>query len=404
MTNAHTATVMKNGELRMQHSQDGYLLIADITGYTAFLRESELDHAKDSLRSLLDLLIENTKPPLIISRLEGDAVISYAPEGSFQQGQTLVELIEGTYVEFRRALDLMVLNTTCNCLACRNIANLDLKFFVHYGTFALEPLPSYTELIGSDVNLIHRLTKNNVTEKTGMHAYVLYTKAALEHLAMPGLFDELTRQVESYDDVGEVTVYLLDMHPIWENRKHRYHTVVEPQDAVHTLEKDFSLPQPLLWEYLTNPKYRSIVFGADSQRIEDLKQGRVADGSVYVCSHGKNIIQQSIIDWHPFEQYTIKSATPGGGFALMTIRLTGHDNSTTATALFGKTQEGPSLIRGLVNFVGRKFLAPSMVDGFNALSEVIEREIGDGSASQQAVGKIPAEQIENALTESLAQT
>jgi hypothetical protein len=404
MTNAHTATVMKNGELRMQHSQDGYLLIADITGYTAFLRESELDHAKDSLRSLLDLLIENTKPPLMISRLEGDAVISYAPEGSFQQGQTLVELIEGTYVEFRRALDLMVLNTTCNCLACRNIANLDLKFFVHYGTFALEPLPSYTELIGSDVNLIHRLTKNNVTEKTGMHAYVLYTKAALEHLAMPGLFDELTRQVESYDDVGEVTVYLLDMHPIWENRKHRYHTVVEPQDAVHTLEKDFSLPQPLLWEYLTNPKYRSIVFGADSQRIEDLKQGRVADGSVYVCSHGKNIIQQSIIDWHPFEQYTIKSATPGGGFALMTIRLTGHDNSTTATALFGKTQEGPSLIRGLVNFVGRKFLAPSMVDGFNALSEVIEREIGDGSASQQAVGKIPAEQIENALTESLAQT
>jgi len=388
----------------MQHSQDGYLLIADITGYTAFLRESELDHAKDSLRSLLDLLIENTKPPLMISRLEGDAVISYAPEGSFQQGQTLVELIEGTYVEFRRALDLMVLNTTCNCLACRNIANLDLKFFVHYGTFALEPLPSYTELIGSDVNLIHRLTKNNVTEKTGMRAYVLYTKAALEHLAMPGLFDELTRQVESYDDVGEVTVYLLDMHPIWENRKHRYHTVVEPQDAVHTLEKDFSLPQPLLWEYLTNPKYRSIVFGADSQRIEDLKQGRVADGSVYVCSHGKNIIQQSIIDWHPFEQYTIKSATPGGGFALMTIRLTGHDNSTTATALFGKTQEGPSLIRGLVNFVGRKFLAPSMVDGFNALSEVIEREIGDGSASQQAVGKIPAEQIENALTESLAQT
>jgi hypothetical protein len=128
-------------------SQDGFLLIADITGYTAFLRESELEHAKDSLRSLLDLLIQYTKPPLVISRLEGDAVISYAPEGSFLQGQTLVELIESTYVEFRRALDLMVLNTTCNCLACRNISNLDLKFFVHYGTFALEPLPSYTEIV-----------------------------------------------------------------------------------------------------------------------------------------------------------------------------------------------------------------------------------------------------------------
>jgi hypothetical protein len=384
------------------YSQDGYLLIADITGYTAFLRESELEHAKDSLRSLLDLLIEYTKPPLVISRLEGDAVISYAPEGSFQLGQTLVELIESTYVEFRRALDLMVLNTTCNCLACRNIANLDLKFFVHYGTFALEPLPAYTELIGSDVNLIHRLTKNNVTEKTGIHAYVLYTQAALDHLAMPGLSDELTQHVESYEDVGEVTAYLMDMHPIWEGMKHRYHTVVEPQDAVHTIERDFPLAQPLLWEYLTNPKYRSIVFGADSQRIEDLKQGRVADGSVYVCSHGKNITQQTIVDWHPFEQYTIKSFTPGGGFALTTILLKGGENGTTATALLGKSQEGPSLFRGLVNIVGRKIVAPTLAEGINALGEVIEAEIAEGKISQHHSGQVPSEQIETALTKSLA--
>jgi hypothetical protein len=243
----------------MQASQEGFLLIADITGYTAFLRESELEHAKDSLRSLLDLLIENTRPPLVISRLEGDAVISYAPEGSFLQGQTLVELIEGTYVEFRRALDLMVLNTSCSCLACRNIANLDLKFFVHYGTFALETLPAYTELIGTDVNLIHRLTKNSVTEDTGYHAYVLYTRAALEHLGIPEMFDELTSHNENYEDVGEVKAYLFDMHPVWETRKHRLHTVVEPEEAVYSLEQEFPLTPALLWEYLTKPEYRTIL-------------------------------------------------------------------------------------------------------------------------------------------------
>ena len=388
----------------MQHSQDGYLLIADITGYTAFLRESELDHAKDSLRSLLDLLIENTKPPLIISRLEGDAVISYAPEGSFQQGQTLVELIEGTYVEFRRALDLMVLNTTCNCLACRNISNLDLKFFVHYGRFALEPLPSYTELIGNDVNLIHRLTKNSVTEKTGIHAYVLYTKAAMEHLAMPGLFDELTPQVESYDDVGEVTVYLLDMHPIWENRKHRYHTVVELQDAQFSLEEDFPLPPAILWEYLTKPEYRAMLLGSDSQRVEDLKQGLIADGSVYICAHGKNNIQQSIVDWHPFEQYTVKNTVPGGGFAMTTILLTPRENNTTATILFGKTQEGPSLFRGLLNIFGQKLVGPTIRDGLHALKVLVENDITQGKVAQQPAIQVSADQIESALAESLAQT
>ena len=388
----------------MQHSQDGYLLIADITGYTAFLRESELDHAKDSLRSLLDLLIENTKPPLIISRLEGDAVISYAPEGSFQQGQTLVELIERTYVEFRRALDLMVLNTTCNCLACRNISNLDLKFFVHYGRFALEPLPSYTELIGNDVNLIHRLTKNSVTEKTGIHAYVLYTKAAMEHLAMPGLFDELTPQVESYDDVGEVTIYLLDMHPIWENRKHRYHTVVELQDAQFSLEEDFPLPPAILWEYLTKPEYRAMLLGSDSQRVEDLKQGLIADGSVYICAHGKNNIQQSIVDWHPFEQYTVKNTVPGGGFAMTTILLTPRENNTTATILFGKTQEGPSLFRGLLNIFGQKLVGPTIRDGLHALKVLVENDITQGKVAQQPVIQVSADQIESALAESLAQT
>jgi hypothetical protein len=395
---------MIEGELHMPHSQDGFLLIADITGYTAFLRESELDHAKDSLRSLLDLLIEHTRPPLVISRLEGDAVISYAPEGSFQQGQTLVELIEGTYVEFRRALDLMVLNTTCNCLACRNIPNLDLKFFVHYGTFALEPLPAYTELIGTDVNLIHRLSKNRVTEEFGFHAYVLYTQAALEHLDMPGLFDELTPHVESYEHIGEVTVYLLDMHPIWEHRKHRFHTVVEPQDAFFSLEEDFPLPPALLWEYLTKPEYRAVLLGSDNQSVEDLKRGRIADGSVYICAHGKNAIRQSIVDWHPFEQYTINNAVPGGGFALTTIRLTPKENSTTATVLFGETQGGVSIMRGLLKFVGRKMVGPTIRDGLQALSEIVEDEITNGKISQQPAIEVPASQIENALSESLTQT
>ena len=387
----------------MQSSQDGFLLIADITSYTAFLRESELEHAKDSLRSLLDLLIEYTLPPQIISRLEGDAVISYAPEGSFLQGQTLVELIEGTYVEFRRALDLMVLNTSCTCLACRNIANLDLKFFVHYGTFILDPLPAYTELVGTDVNLIHRLTKNNVKEDIGYHAYVMYTQAALDHLGIPELFDELTPHTESYEHIGEVQVYLLDMHPLWETRKHRYHTVVEPEEAAYTLEEHFPLAPVILWEYFTKPEYRAVIFDSDSQRIEEMKEGRIADGSVYVCAHGKNILKQSIVDWHPFEQYTVKNSVPGGGFALTTTRFTLHKDGTTVAIYLG-FQGGPSLMRGLINFIGRNKVGPNLREGIDALKTLIEGDMDAGKIAPHPVIKIPDDQIENALVESLSQT
>lgn len=52
----------------------------------------------------------------------------------FLQGQSLLDMIESTYASFRKALELMVINTTCTCNACRNLPNLDLKFFVHYGS------------------------------------------------------------------------------------------------------------------------------------------------------------------------------------------------------------------------------------------------------------------------------
>ena len=47
-----------------------------------------------SLTILLNVLIDHTQSPLVLSKLEGDAVFSYAPSGGFLQGQTLLDMIE----------------------------------------------------------------------------------------------------------------------------------------------------------------------------------------------------------------------------------------------------------------------------------------------------------------------
>ena len=143
-------------------TQQGFLIISDITGYSKYVNESELEHARDSLIALLNILIDHTQSPLVLSKLEGDAVFSYAPTGGFLQGQTLLDMIESTYASFRKALELMVINTTCTCNACRNLPNLDLKFFVHFGSFMIQKIGNYTELVGNDVNLVHRLAKNHI--------------------------------------------------------------------------------------------------------------------------------------------------------------------------------------------------------------------------------------------------
>jgi hypothetical protein len=278
----------------MASTQSGILLISDITGYTRFLASSELEHAQDSLRSLLKLLIEHTRPPLVISRLEGDAVISYAPAGSFLQGQTIVEIIERTYVDFCQARELMMLNTTCTCNACRNIPNLDLKFFVHFGSFMLEPLLSYTELVGTDVNLIHRLTKNSVTQQTAS-AYVAYTQSAVVALGIDRLAESMTRHAETYESIGEVQLFLVDLHSKWEEEKTRAKMSVQEEQAGLLFEDEFPLPPLMMWDIVTSPKYKAILSGSTSARVDNLTNGRIGPGATYYCAHGNGVTSQPLL-------------------------------------------------------------------------------------------------------------
>ncbi|MEK6221732.1 MAG: DUF2652 domain-containing protein, partial [Chloroflexota bacterium] len=165
-------------------AEHGFLIISDITGYSSYLHDSELEHAQDSLTDLLNLLIKHARSPLVISKLEGDAVFSYTPKGGFLSGQTMLEMVEMTYTAFRKALDLMVINTTCTCKACRNLPNLDLKFFIHYGIYSVQHLGDFKELVGNDVNLVHRIAKNTITETMGLKAYAAYTQAVIDELEM----------------------------------------------------------------------------------------------------------------------------------------------------------------------------------------------------------------------------
>ena len=274
-------------------AERGYLVIADITGYTAFLSGSELDHAEDSLKDLLDLLIDQTKPPLVISRLEGDAVISYSPEASFLQGQTLVEIIENTYVRFREARQRMRLNTNCPCNACQNIPNLDLKFFVHYGEYVLQEMPGYLELVGNDVNVAHRLMKNQIKEDTEISAYAAYTQAAVDGLGIREFVDEMQEHLEEFPDVGEVKLYVEDLEPVWQRESKRRRVLVDPEDAFFVAEMEIPAQPPLVWDFFTSPQYRMILNGYDSIEIDGLKSGRVDVGSAFVCAHGEKELWMS---------------------------------------------------------------------------------------------------------------
>jgi hypothetical protein len=56
--------------------QQGYLWLADISGYTSFVAGTELEHSQDILSELLEVILTRIKPHLTIHKIEGDAVFS----------------------------------------------------------------------------------------------------------------------------------------------------------------------------------------------------------------------------------------------------------------------------------------------------------------------------------------
>jgi hypothetical protein len=323
----------------MEKSQQGTMLIADITGYTMYLSQSELDHAREVLKNLLNLLIEHTKPPLVISRLAGDAVISYGLQGHAQQGQTFVEMMETTYVAFRRAIELMVLNTNCACNACKNIRALDLKFFVHFGAFGIDRLGGHDEMVGAAVNVLHRLTKNHVTEKTGLRAYILYSDEALRHLGLEEARPAMIPHEEQYEHVGAVQLWLQDMHPIWEAKKEKTHIPFPPEQIMLQVATEIHLPPEQVWDYLLRPEHFNVLAGGNKTEIARRNLGRITIGSTYQCYHGDTIFPQTILEWRPFERILVQTLAPipvKNIVLLIDYRLEPAAQGTRLVQAFGK--------------------------------------------------------------------
>ncbi len=318
-------------------SESGFIVMADITGYTVYLNESELDHAQESVVAILDVIVGSTDAPLTLSRVVGDAVLSYAFDGKILNAQTLIEQLESIYVVFRRALGQMVLNTTCMCNACANLSALDLKFIVHHGDFAIREMAGNQELIGPNVNLVFRLAKNRIREVLGFSAYIAYTSHAVEALELPEFVATLAPLVADTDEFGSVKVHVADMHPVWEKRRHESIVTLSDNEVLLSFVRDIHAPVGIVWDHLTDPAKRSRLFASDPAGTSTAEGGKMGADGTYVCAHGKMRIPHRIVDWIPLTQYTFQSEGPFFQ-NLWQFRLTDLGDLTQLHITVGKTR------------------------------------------------------------------
>ena len=129
----------------------GYLLIADISGYTQFLTSSEQDHANPILQSLLSSMVEQVGEPLHFWKMDGDAVLAYSTQHEFPSGETFLTICENLYNAFASRRQDIIANTTCRCQACANVSTLDLKIMAHHGRFDEMQVGPVKDISGADV-------------------------------------------------------------------------------------------------------------------------------------------------------------------------------------------------------------------------------------------------------------
>ncbi len=162
----------------------GLLFIPDISGFTRFVNETEIDHSRLIIQELLEILVNANQLGLEISEIEGDAILFYK-FGSPPELRDLYEQVEKMFLDFHRNIVAYERRRYCQCKACLSAINLTLKVITHYGEFTDYTVKDFKKLIGRDLIVAHQLLKNDIPQ----HEYWLITHNLLT--SVPGNFKNL---------------------------------------------------------------------------------------------------------------------------------------------------------------------------------------------------------------------
>ncbi len=187
-------------------SYKALLVIADISGFTQFMKshENDANHAMQVVVELLRAVISAAAPPLKLAEVEGDAAFFYAI--CQEDGDVTRELaaIKKQVLSFFRSFYQTLHRLRAFNPCARHAQDLRLKVVIHAGEVVIEHIHGFDKLFGMDVILTHRLLKNSVPSPE----YVLMTEAAYNWL---GDFHQLEpeRQTEYCEGIGVVETVVI---------------------------------------------------------------------------------------------------------------------------------------------------------------------------------------------------
>ncbi len=142
----------------------GLIIIPDISGFTNFVKNIDIDLGVSITSDLLNEIIDSNTLDLEISEIEGDAILFY------KAGKPLP--LKNVFAAFKNIHEAFN-NKLESLKSLYNIeADLSLKFIVHYGDINVYNIKGFRKLYGQTVIESHCLLKNGEGNKN----YILITE------------------------------------------------------------------------------------------------------------------------------------------------------------------------------------------------------------------------------------
>jgi hypothetical protein len=256
---------------------NGTFLLADIGGYTTFLSDVGIEHAKEITSHLLNGMVEVDSQRWKVGNVVGDCLFLYNDTG--ESADEIFAHVRRVYENFRDSIEEIAAGSTCRCGACDRSGDLALKFIVHSGEFDIQEIAGRRELIGSDVVVAHRLLKNSIP----VGEYALLTAPMADVAKASGL--STTPGRDEYEDVGGVDYVYVDLQPVCEafHKSREVYLSEENADVIASIE--IAAPPELVWQVLFDVD-KITQWVPTLVELETLS-GEVAEvGSIHTCLHG----------------------------------------------------------------------------------------------------------------------
>ncbi|MBU2526828.1 MAG: DUF2652 domain-containing protein [Bacteroidetes bacterium] len=274
-------------------SKKALFFLPDISGFSEFVHNTEINHSKHIMAELMEKLLDNNLLKLKLAEIEGDALFMYTVDNIPTLDQIFLQ-VRAMFIAMQAHLKRYEYERVCHCGACSSTDNLSLKFVVHIGDIEFIKIKKSVKPHGSDVIKVHRLLKNQIP----VDEYVLFTRSVIAEVQETEAPDFMKLAISGSNtyDFGSIDYVYVPLEALKQEVPYVPPIPVDiPKHKLVFREAVITADSLSLYELISNFKYRTL-WNKNIRKIdyEEDRLNRVGTEHQCIVKGGKKLVPMTI--------------------------------------------------------------------------------------------------------------